>query len=656
MEINLAAWTSEGLRCPDITVELRRGDGTPAPVSLIQMPNGTGKTTTLELLKASLHGKAEGWSKEEVRRFRRPGDPRPYGRFTTTLLVDKKPLTIQLTLDYENGHAKYRTSSPGSGGYQPRWHVPPTVHRFLSEEFLSLFVFDGEFADRLFDPSEAEAEHAISALCQLYLVKQVSLFADEYWQQATKKETGKTTTALTRWQSVRTAVRARQAKLSLLREEAQKDVAALKAEIATLNERIAHRLSTVQTTKDRFEEADKELRGAEVEVDTSAANVMAALRMPQNLHPLFGAQLVDLKDNLDKLKLPENTSAQFFQELMREDECICGRPMTKDAQDEIAVRSKQYLDAAESGTINALKEDIERFTTTSEEEGTDLDTLVGKLSKGLREKRRAELAVRTLSEQLVSEGDEQLGQWQEDLAKAEDKLADSIALLEALAGPGSDDERSEETYSLALLAKRLDEANARIAEITDTVRLRAQVDLVKGILEKAGQRARQRIKEQLVDVCNDRIRQVLMNDPLQIERIDRSIRLANQDGASVGQTLSVGYTFLMSVLNRGNNDFPLVVDSPANPIDATVRRQIGKLIPSLCSQFVGFTISTERLGFVNALEESNQEIKYLTLFRKTPGTERLLGDLPAGRFKETDNAVLVEDRDYFHRFDIEKEA
>ena len=48
-------------------------------------------------------------------------------------------------------------------------------------------------------------------------------------------------------------------------------------------------------------------------------------------------------------------------------------------------------------------------------------------------------------------------------------------------------------------------------------------------------------------------------------------------------------------------DFPLVVDSPAGPIDEGVRRRIGRLLPELCTQFVGFTINTERAGFVDAL-------------------------------------------------------
>ena len=70
---------------------------------------------------------------------------------------------------------------------------------------------------------------------------------------------------------------------------------------------------------------------------------------------------------------------------------------------------------------------------------------------------------------------------------------------------------------------------------------------------------------------------------------------------------------------------------------------------------MGFTINTEREGFVDALESTVEDIGFLTLFRKTPGTRRMMRALPRGRYAETNNAVLVEDRRYFYGFDIEEE-
>ena len=46
MRILFQGWKSKGLNCPDMDVSVG-GDRTNPRVTLIQMPNGTGKTTTL---------------------------------------------------------------------------------------------------------------------------------------------------------------------------------------------------------------------------------------------------------------------------------------------------------------------------------------------------------------------------------------------------------------------------------------------------------------------------------------------------------------------------------------------------------------------------------------------------------------------------------
>ena len=97
MQINLSGWACSGLRCPDVELTLVGATGKPAKVALIQMPNGTGKTTTLELLKATLTGEAVAWTEDKVRSYRRHGDTEEKGRFRVDLLIDDRPLTFELT-------------------------------------------------------------------------------------------------------------------------------------------------------------------------------------------------------------------------------------------------------------------------------------------------------------------------------------------------------------------------------------------------------------------------------------------------------------------------------------------------------------------------------------------------------------------------------
>jgi hypothetical protein len=73
--LKILGWEATGLRCPDHKVNCSREEDSPYAVSLIQMPNGTGKTTTLTLLRAALSGRLpdEESSPESVRAFRKRG-------------------------------------------------------------------------------------------------------------------------------------------------------------------------------------------------------------------------------------------------------------------------------------------------------------------------------------------------------------------------------------------------------------------------------------------------------------------------------------------------------------------------------------------------------------------------------------------------------
>lgn len=657
MKIELRGWSSEGLRCPDTVVDLTIR-GSVAPVSLIQMPNGTGKTTTLRLLKAALDGEASQWEPDHVRSFQRPTDKGNSGSFKVDLLVDDRPVTFELILDYAEGQARYKTSTPGSGGVVSGHHPPSYIYPFLKAQFINLFVFDGEFADRLLDPRQAEAEKAIDALCQLYLLHDIAETADDAWKRATKKGTPKTPSGLTSWQNAQTRITARITQIEGAKKKAEGQLEELQIRVNKLNELISAHISRNKSDSADYEEAQKVLVTGEAKVELLTGDLMQLARRPDVLHPQIGTALQSLKANLDVLRLPENTSAQFFEELVHEDQCICGREMTDEARDQIAAHAKQYLGADENGLINAMKRDIDKFTTY--ESGADpreiLKTCIKSLAEAVRERAKAEGTVRALRQRRIEQGDDKLAEWENELQAKARQITEYQDLLKSIAAPADDSEDTDDTMSIALLRKRLTEAKRKVAEITETVTLNQQIELIKSIADEARDTARDRIRSEVLGTCNAKLNKVLSHDPVQLNRIEKSLQLAHQSGASVGQTLAVGYTFLMTVLERGQNQFPLIVDSPAGPLDAGRRRAVGALLPRLTSQFVGFVISVERLGFVTALESANRPIKYLTIFRKTPGTKKWIDALPKSGVVQTRNAAMVEGKDYFNEFDLEEEA
>lgn len=651
MKIELAGWASEGLRCPDVKINLCNAAGVPEAIALLQAPNGTAKTTTLNLLKACMHGLATFWSSEEIQKFRRNDDERSYGVFTTFLKIDGRQVTIELRLDFEDGKASYRTSTTEGGGVRPFWDPPTESKKFLDQRFLNLFVFDGEYAKRLLNPNEAEAEYAIDALCQLYLLRYIAQVASDAWEREAKKVTVKTETGLRGEYSKQEAIQARIANLKKAEAQWAARLKDVDLEVTRLKQLVEDRLSSEISTREQHARAGAALSQAKADVDKYSLGLAQAIRNPQALHPKIGQVLNFLKENLDQLRLPENTSAQFFEELSQSEACICGTEMTPALSEHIRVSAKDYLGDKEIGVINVIKADIEKYVVSDQgvHPYNDLILIRDGLTAARMEAKKADQKLRTLSAKLIEGGDASLEAWETSLKKAIAEQGDLNSALSKLSEDKTDrDYRTSQ--SLPFLQRSLEETNNRISEITKTVDLRQRTDIIREILDRASVKAQEKIKLELLEICNELLKNVLVNDLLQIESIDKSLNLANQKGASEGQTLSVGYVFLMSILSRGSNDFPLVVDSPAGALDTDVRNQIGTLIPSLCSQFVAFTIDTERDGFVTGLEDTGKKIKFMTLFRKGEKTERFMSKLPSDGVTVTETAVLVEGREYFFNF------
>jgi len=658
MKIELMGWASTGLRCPDVTVDFRTNDGAsgPAHVTLIQMPNGTGKTTTLSLIRAAMTGEAEQWSPKEVSDFQKPGEDIAEGKFTLNLLIDGRPLSFELSLDYETGKARYRTTSPGSGGVSMGWNPPPSARRFLDERFTRLFIFDGEFADRLLDPRESEATKAIDALCQLYLLGDLKEKAEAAWHRATKNKTGVTAMALTQRRNRVAKLTKTVRKVASAAEAARKKRESLELEIGELREKIEKQIGSQNSLSEELERARNELRKCEGLVQDLAALAMRRIRQPHLLDEAFGDSLLQLKGQLDRLKLPASTSSQFFEELLEERECVCGRPLDDTTRKVIKERASLYLAEETSGVLNSLKQDIALYHAKEDRlTPDDLTATISQLAERIADRQRAAAAERALTEQLVDQGGEAVKNMQRALEKKTQESQDLHELLEEIERKPlpSDDET---THCLQSVRKQLREAESKLAEITGTIDLHERTKVLQGIIELALEKSRADLHAILVKECNARLEKVLSRAPLQIESIGSCLTLRGQAGASVGQTLSVGYTFLTSLLNRGHHQFPLVVDSPANPLSIEVRREVGKIVPDLCQQFVAFTISSERAGFVGALAENAKSIKYLTMFRKTPGTEQLVRNLPYSGVQHTSSCVLVEGKEYFDGFDVEIEA
>lgn len=654
MKLTLLGWESTGLRCPDFAIDISK-QGVAPRISLVQMPNGTGKTTTLDLIKASLTGRALDWSSDDVRRLRRPGSTNDSGKFVLKLLADNDPLTFELSFDFLEEKISYRTSCRATRGIKDGWEPPMEVKRFLNDRFVPLFIFNGELAQDLLDGRQAKALEAIDALCQLEHLDTIVATALEDWQHETRNQGAKTASGLAGWKSREERLEKRLKKVQDARQRFALELSSQEVRINELNTELNDRLKYDHTTQKRKEEIEARIRTHENSLIEKTSEILQLIRQPQFLSAHFAGGLAMLKDQFDRVRLPERTSRQFFVELADESQCVCGRPIGKQERQVILGQANNYLASELYSFINNLKGDISQSVL---DEPTAIPS---RIESAVTEQKviRKELShLRTELEQIRAESITDSGDVAQKLASElmaceseRDELIEMLAKIDA--HPDSD--VSDDSWSIRGLERELTRVRNSIAQITGTVELKARLDAIKVIAERTKEIARERLREAIRDDCNKKLEKVLSGDPIRIDKIGNSLSLRGQDGASVGQTLAVGYTFLTTLLNRGAHKFPLVVDSPAGSLDDGVRTRVGRMIPALCEQFVAFTISTERGYFLPALEEvAGDSIVYLTAFRTTQGMQSTVDSLPANAIRSFDGAV-VSDREYFMKFEMPQE-
>lgn len=654
-DVRILGWSAEGLRCPDHSVEFTAAEGDDTwPVTLLQMPNGTGKTTTLKLLRAALSGSAgrRGWSEEEVDALQKKDSEEDRGRFTVDLGVDERRVSFILDFDFERGALEYRTTLPS--GMKEGFHPPREFAPFARENFVRFFVFDGELAEQLISPEHSDAAQAIDDLFQLEIFLTLSTRVEEYWEAKVEDRTATAQRGLSRRRNRVQRLRERLDELVAKRTQLREELDETKAKLEKKEERFSDELEEQQDQKERLLEAQNELKDAEGNVERTTARIVEAIKNPCSFAEGVVQRLQDLKDSLDRVQLPESAAREFFVELASQEECVCGRRLDDESRAAIAERAEQYLGSENVSFLNAMKSQIDdQFHPRPERHAEKLGETVEDLRGAISEVSRLRTRRDAIEAEAATEDPRLEGARQElkRLRERKEELKHKLAEFDDTTDVGPD----ENVQGISVLRKRLTEARNRLAEITDTLTLKRKRDVMDDILTQAHDLARQELGRVICTETNDRIAQLMPDNPIRVEKIERCLALEGQKSGSKGENLTIAYAFLSTLFNRAEHRLPFIVDSPANPIDLEIRRQVGRLVPRLGRQFIAFTISSERNGFLGPLESSTSEIQYLTLFNKANPKVEVSGGVGA-RVEESTDGMVVHGREFFRQFQVNEEA
>ncbi|MDR2720508.1 MAG: hypothetical protein LBC03_06885 [Nitrososphaerota archaeon] len=599
----------------NLTINLCQ-DGGIKRVSLIQMRNGVGKTTTMDLLRYCLDKKASKLTTAEIRSFKPSKSAVPNGFFRVKFSIDSAIKYVTLHFDYLDGVAKYTTSTMEKGGEVDGVLLGEDIESWLStKNFVRLFVFDGELAGELLSSKSASAEEAINALYHLDNLK--NLYGDngEIDHVVNEKISGSSDASKAQTDQGKQLLETHLENAQNMKKKLNAEVDEAKAKWGYYTNEITKIKGEIDNYRDLDTELVKkyqELTNKDVKLESDLYRftemLLSRMRNPVNFDGV-SESLLRLSEQMMKVKLPKTQSIEFFEELAEHIECICGRPIGPAEKAAIKARAKDYLSEDNIGELNAIKTDI-RHISVSE----DIQAAVKLIRNTNREKMLNQRAIQKLDKQTI--GKEKIEELTAKKREYEDKELEWSAHYRLL----TEDRKEEQEAAglkwdenINLCTKRIDELRNRIATATNTITFVKKAGVLKEILREINRLALIRLKENILTKTNQRIAELLDRNDIDIAKIDTYLHLSDRENVSEGQKLSIAYAFLSTLFSEAPHSLPFIVDTPAAPLDLGVRREVSKILPELFEQLVVFITSGERNGFADRFYSGKDECLFLTV-------------------------------------------
>lgn len=576
--------------------------------NFVMMANGTGKTTTMTLIKGLLDGSAKNWPVDYVKSFAPTTTTGDKGEFSITVKFDEKQYKYFLSLDYVNGIAKIETQAPPKGR-ETGLLLPTAIKGIFTPEFVSRFVFDGEQAKKSMDRASNEADETIRYLYRLDELDEILAMNMNILTEIQNAEGGSTGTrgSLSNLRSRQKKVRDHIASL----EKKQKQ---LNGDIARFSQEKIEKEKQRQELDKNYEALNKEKNEVIAEqeknrgnVDVKITEIVSLVKTPYLVSEGLCNRMYEFGDAMKKLKLPKSSSKDFFTELAYAEKCVCDRCIGEKERDAILKNAERYLGSDHQAVLNNIKSVLmgstydERLVAAFEE--------LGKLQE---QKTRLNARFADVEDKLIKAGGPQVEQLQSEIEVLIGQISSAQTQLKIIESKDEDDETLTEENNLHKARRADAEYEVKIASTTKTNAALRKKNVVQDLVNEIKTQATAALKEEIIKKANDKISRVIKDDYIEIESIDGYIKLKDREGASDGQTLSIGYCFLGTLFEEAELEFPFVIDSPTGKMDFDKRQAVADIIPVVFNQMIAFVQSAEVKCFADRFYK-NTDTQYLTI-------------------------------------------
>ena len=591
-----------------LQISFRNDTGSVIKNNFVMMANGTGKTTTMTLIKGLLDGSAKNWPVDYVKSFAPTTTTGDKGEFSITVKFDEKQYKYFLSLDYVNGIAKIETQAPPKGR-ETGLLLPTAIKGIFTPEFVSRFVFDGEQAKKSMDRTSNEADETIRYLYRLDELDEILAMNMNILTEIQNAEGGSTGTrgSLSNLRSRQKKVRDHIASL----EKKQKQ---LNGDIARFSQEKIEKEKQRQELDKNYEALNKEKNEVIAEqeknrgnVDVKITEIVSLVKTPYLVSEGLCNRMYEFGDAMKKLKLPKSSSKDFFTELAYAEKCVCDRCIGEKERDAILKNAERYLGSDHQAVLNNIKSVLmgstydERLVAAFEE--------LGKLQE---QKTRLNARFADVEDKLIKAGGPQVEQLQSEIEVLIGQISSAQTQLKIIESKDEDDETLTEENNLHKARRADAEYEVKIASTTKTNAALRKKNVVQDLVNEIKTQATAALKEEIIKKANDKISRVIKDDYIEIESIDGYIKLKDREGASDGQTLSIGYCFLGTLFEEAELEFPFVIDSPTGKMDFDKRQAVADIIPVVFNQMIAFVQSAEVKCFADRFYK-NTDTQYLTI-------------------------------------------
>ncbi len=561
----------------------------PIKNNFVMMANGTGKTTIIQLIKGTLDGSAVSWSSEKIREFAPTTISADFGEFSLTVKFDNKQYKYILGLNYKNGTAKIETVVLPRGR-ENGLRLPEALKGIFTPEFVSRFVFDGEQAKKSMDRTSNEAEETIRYLYRLdeldaILVMNRKILSDIQTAEGGSKGSNSSISNLrTRKEAVEKAIVRLENEQRTLNSELSIFRAQLKDKQDNVNE-LHEQFNALNQEKNELIKEAEENKG---KISTQVNELLALIKSPYLLNEAFSSRMLELGQGMQKLKLPKNSSKDFFVELANAAKCVCDRCIGDAERRAILKNADRYLGGDQQAVLNIIKGCLVESNYDSSAQNA-FNTLCELRKQEENINKRATIN----EEKLLKAGGDKAERLQSEINELLGRIAVAQNNLERIESKDEFDEKLDEQNNLHRAKLALDDYEKKIASATRTNNALRKKETVEKIILSIKEKATDALKDEIISKTNEKIKTVITDDNIEIENIDRYIKLRDRNGASEGQTLSIGYCFLGTLFEDAELEFPFIIDSPTGKMDFDKRKAVASIIPKVFNQMIAFVQSAE---------------------------------------------------------------